>query len=115
MCAPSPVSAAMSRAVPASPVTKRKSSCRPISFGTASRRSSTNPAAIAAAMSTPCGYSAIARSSKRLGAKQLLGQEHGDGVAALECHGHGRADRGHDLFRLLDAQADDAHRLQDRL
>jgi hypothetical protein len=39
VCAPSPVKAATSRLVPARPLTIRKSSCRPIKAGTASRRS----------------------------------------------------------------------------
>src|SRR5262245_14608229 len=91
ICALSPVTAPTSWAEPPSPVTIRKSSCRPISFGIASPRSSTTPgnawasAAFWALSSCGVGIDVL----ERFGADQALGQQHGDGLAALEHHGDG--------------------------
>src|SRR5262245_8906075 len=97
----------------------KKSSWRPISFATASPRSSTTPgravvSAILAALIC-CGVMAMVGSrnngSKRLGADQPLGQQNGDRLAALEHHGErGAHDLDH-LVRMVGAQHDDAHGL----
>src|SRR5262245_6541074 len=91
----------------------RKSSWRPISAGTASLRSSTKPGAAVAARAFVTLRDAIADpsdgSSERLGADQLLAEQHRDRLAALERHGQRRAGRGDHVLRPLDLETDDAH------
>src|SRR5579875_2479813 len=100
----------MSLAVPASPVTIRKSSCRPISAGTAVRRSRMKSGGVP----VMAVFAVIARLSELLGADQLLGQQHGDRLAALKDHRQRGLGRRHDLLGALDAQTDDPHRPQHR-
>src|SRR4051794_20154370 len=86
----------------------RKSSWRPISAGTASLRSSTKPGAAAAAKDEVTGEG-IVWSSEWFGADQLLRQQHGHRLAALEHHGQRRRSRGDHVLRPLGPQTNNAH------
>src|SRR5215470_4764813 len=105
------VNAAMSRAVPASPAMIKKSSCRPMSAGSASRRSSAKTGAPEPELSFADDDMA---SSKAFGAKQLLGEQHRDRLPRLEHHGQCGAYRSQGLLRRVGAQAVYTNGLQHR-
>src|SRR5262245_8280185 len=93
----------MSRALPASPATIRKSSWRPIRAGSASRRSSSKTGASDAEMSL--ADDDIVLLLKALRAEQFLGEQHRYGPARLEHHGQCSADRSQSLGRGISPQA----------
>src|SRR5690242_7835811 len=104
------VRAATSRAAPASPAMVRKSSCRPMSAGSTSRRSRAKICPSEPELSL--ADADILASSKAFGAEQLLGEQHRDRLAGLEHHGQGGTHRIERLIRRLGAQAGHADGLQ---
>src|SRR5262249_38396116 len=106
------VSADSSQAVPARPAIIRKSPGRSINAGTAIRRSST-----ASGKVDVCSLLNLAMtvcSLEFLGAYQALGEQNGDLMAGLECHGDGGAHTRNNIVGQFSPQHDHAHRLQNR-